>query len=80
MVNLVANIGSSAIYAAMDSSIQIAKDDLYYLLTSDKQKDCEPFPQMTFEMKKIDFLGGQSSCRNYDEQPDRLTKSQELLN
>jgi hypothetical protein len=64
----------------MDSSIQIAKDDLYCTLTSDKQKDCEPFEQMTFEMKKIDFLGGQSLVATVDEQPNRQTKSQELLN
>jgi len=71
--------GSSAIYAAMDSSIQIAKDDLYCTLTSDKQKDCEPFEQMTFDMKKIEFLGGQSLVATLDEQPNRQTKSQELL-
>ena len=35
---------------------------------------------MTFEMKKIDFLGGQSLVATVDEQPDRQTKSQELLN
>ena len=72
--------GSSAIYAAMDTSIQIAKDDMYCVLTSDKMKDCEPFEQMMFEMKKIEFLGGQSLVATLDEQPDRQTKAQELLN
>ena len=71
--------GSSAIYAAMDTSIQVAKDDLFCTLTSDKMKDCEPFEQMQFEMQKIDFLGGQSLVATIDENPSRMNKHQELL-
>ena len=71
--------GSSAIYAAMDTSIEVAKDNLYCTLTSDKMKDCEPFEQMQFEMKKMDFLGGESLVATIDENPGRMTKHQELL-
>ena len=63
----------------MDTSIQVAKDDMYCTLTSDKMKDCEPFEQMQFEMQKIDFLGGQSLVATIDDNPNRMTKHQELL-
>jgi hypothetical protein len=52
--------GSSALLAAMDTSIEIAKQDMVMTMTCDKQKDGSPFEQMQFEMVKKQCMEGES--------------------
>lgn len=79
--------GSSAIYAAMDTSIEVAKQETTCTITCDKQKDSPYFEQRQFEMKTVNFLDGESLVPVLDENPtdysvdeDVIGRLQELLN
>ena len=78
--------GSSAIYAAVDTSIEVAKQENVMTITCDKQKDSQPFEQRQFLMEEVTSMEGTSLVAVLDSNPVKnlldsevLTKLQELL-
>ena len=71
--------GSSSIYAAMDTSLEIAKQEMVMTVTCDKQKDAPPFAQRQFTMHEVSFLGGTSLVPVLDDHPIKVSMDDEML-
>ena len=71
--------GSSSIYAAMDTSLEIAKQEMIMTVTCDKQKDAPPFEQQQFTMQEINFLGGTSLVPVLDDNPIQVSMDDVML-
>ena len=71
--------GSSAIYASMDTSLEVAKENMTMTLTCDKQKDAAGFEQRQFIMQEVNFLEGESLVPVLDDNPTKNMLDNEVL-
>ena len=65
--------GSSALSAAVDTSIEISKSDMNVYLSCTKQKDSMPFKQISFEMESFATPSGEESL------VPKLVKGSEIM-